>query len=1579
MSPIVPPDISQIRAELRQLVCGLIGAEPEEIDDEAPLLEYVTSSLTLLTGIRMVYERYGVLVPIRPLLEGAGNLRALSVFIDQALQAHDKNLIGAMPWGQEAELGPRSALAPSQQHIGFLARYSSGASAAYSESVAVRLRGRLHGPALQAALEAAAGRYEAARAALDRDSDAIVLLSQQFEIPISHCSDSDLDERVGDTVSRPFEPGERLFRAELLRISEADHVLGLAAHALVADHEALVTILEDVAKFYSVFARGDEKQTTVTSAVQLTEYMKRHEQEAVKRARAAAENYWKNVFATGLPLLELPCDKPRPAVKNYEGKRLVVPLPDDLLSSLGQLPDLPPSVVLFGAFTAFLHRLAAQSDIVVGARSGPVHLNGESRVVGPAREMLPVRSGYDPSRSFSDHVRFSAARFAQANDHRQLSLAEIIRVLNAPRDQGRSALFSAAFQTSIHDALPVFEDLRCTFMAVPVEKARYDVELILASSPGETQLWWDYSTELFEAETIARWADGFLEFLRAGLDQQNRPCGSLPMMTDRDRQTLLYDWNANDAAYPRDRTALDLFFDQARAAGDRVAIRYKGEQLTYAALGARIESIAAMLIGNGVRPGDRVAVLLRRSPDLVAAIFGAWRAGAAYVPIDPDLPKRRVGFMLADAAVGTIVTGHDLADIVDPALGAPSLYVDAASSYSTASLPTMPVSNGGDSAYVIYTSGSTGQPKGVEILHRSLLNCLLATQELIGFAASDLLLAITTPSFDISTVELFMPLVVGGVLHLGEDDLQADGIRLAQRIDDCKPSYLQATPSTWKMILAAGWQGDRHLRMGVTGEAVSRDLAEQLLSKGQALWNLYGPTETTVYATAYRIRSAPDQPMRIGRPLSNTQLYILDEQRQPAPLGAVGELYIGGEGLARGYVGKPEQTRERFVPNPFRPGELLYRTGDLARYLPDGDVICLGRIDHQVKVHGYRVELGEVEAALRAAGGVRDAVVTTWIDSKGDQQLVAHIVADATATSHPTVVRQRLRESLPEAMVPPYVIFCDSLPLTPSGKIDRAALPPPGLAKIAVATADPPVTSTERQVSEAWATVLGIPVDRIGRDDDFMDLGGHSLLMTQLMVEVRRQFHVTFSLRDFFAAPTLRKFSALVDELRGLSASGANGRDQKRARDAEWGKQRMAFLQREAELPLHIAPARGLTFRPGAEVRNVLLTGATGFLGAYILNEILQTGDAHVHCLVRSKQTASSHARIEEQLRKYQLWPEGEKWRSAWEQRVHVVAGDVILPRLGLPDPAYESLAREIDCIIHSAAHVNFIYPYEALKATNVLGLHEIIRLAFHGSIKPVHYLSTAAIWPMGAEYTFFESDSLDHGRLLNLGYDEAKWVGEKCLTNAADRGLPVARYRPGEVGGDSKTGRCVLNHFLIAALKGFLQFGAVPSIDTHVDVAPVDYVAKAIVYMALRGKTLGRAFHLTNPQSLHMKDGLAFLRKEGYQFDEIHFEELRRRLIMSPDFTENALFPYQAALEGMEERSLQLPKYDCRQALRELEGSGIICPPADETLFSTYLRYLKDVNFLPGATELQLSAGNAGIGAASDRKKFVRSSHLSH
>ncbi|MCX7366088.1 MAG: thioester reductase domain-containing protein, partial [Alphaproteobacteria bacterium] len=736
-------------------------------------------------------------------------------------------------------------------------------------------------------------------------------------------------------------------------------------------------------------------------------------------------------------------------------------------------------------------------------------------------------------------------------------------------------------------------------------------------------------------------------------------------------------------------------------------------------------------------------------------------------------------------------------------------------------------------------------------------------------------------------------------------------------------------------------------------------VAERLIPKVGELWNFYGPTETTVYSVAVRIASEPGEPVRIGRPLRNTQTYILDGQGAPVPIGATGELCIGGDGLARGYVNAPELTEERFVANPFRPGERMYRTGDFARYLADGCIVWLGRIDQQVKIHGYRVELGEIETALRTIAGIRDAVVTTWVDGGGDKQIVAHLVADAAMTDSVAGIRERLKDLLPQAVIPPFYVFTDQFPVSPAGKIDRAALPPPRPGERPQANGGPPVTSTERLLADIWAKLLGVPVVQIGRDDDFMELGGHSLLMTQLMVDVRKVFGVTFGLRDFFATTVLRKFAEFVGKLERTSDVDAGPVSPLALmRSPDHARDRMAFLRREGELPSDIAPARGLTFRPAPVVATVLLTGASGFLGSYILSEILETSAAHVYCLVRAKPGVNGKSRIADQLRNYCLWKDDPEWQSAWEQRVHVVAGDVILPRLGLADGAYAALAREVDCIIHSAAHVNFIYPYEALRATNVFGLHEIIRFAFFGRIKALHYLSTAAIWPMGSELTFFESDPIDQGKLLNLGYDEAKWVGEQCLVNAMERGLPVARYRPGEVGGDSESGRCVLNHFLFSSLKGFLQFGALPPIDTYIDVAPVDYVAKAIVHMALHKNPVGRAFHLTNPRSGHMKEAMQYLRNEGYQFDELPFDELRRRLIMSPGFSENALFPYQAALEGMDERSFQLPRYDTEQARSELEGSGIVCPPADEALLQTYLKYLREVDFLPAPSALQPQPG---------------------
>jgi thioester reductase-like protein len=685
----------------------------------------------------------------------------------------------------------------------------------------------------------------------------------------------------------------------------------------------------------------------------------------------------------------------------------------------------------------------------------------------------------------------------------------------------------------------------------------------------------------------------------------------------------------------------------------------------------------------------------------------------------------------------------------------------------------------------------------------------------------------------------------------------------------------------------------------------------------------------------------------IGRPVANTELLVLDEHREPLPIGAVGELYIGGDGLARGYWRRPDLTAERFVDHPFRPGERVYRTGDLARQLPNGLVLCLGRIDDQVKVHGVRIELGEIEAALRQTPGIRDAAVTVRQDSFGDAQLVAHLIASERSVS-PSEVRSHLRKILPEVMVPPHIRFTDAFPMGVGGKIRKGELPGPDQPGASDEAVHAPKTATERTLAKIWAGVLKIDAAFIGRESQFMDLGGHSLLMTPLMVEVRRLFGVSFNLREFFEKPTILAFAALIDERRKQSES-----DQRAARplvlgrDDEWGRQRMSMLIREASLPAGLAPARGVVYQSAA-LEKVFLTGATGFLGAYILKEILETTSAEVHCLVRSRRGEINTDRLERQMRKYDLWRQDEGWLNAWHRRVQVVEGDVTLPRLGLPVEVYEALASEMNAIIHGAAHVNFIYPYEALRATNVLGLHEVIRFAFHRRIKPVHHISTAAIWPMGATRTFYERDPIEHGEALNLGYDEAKWVAERCLLNAESRGLPVTRYRPGEVGGDSRTGHCVTDHFVIATIAGFLQFGAFPRLEMELDIAPIDYVARALTYLVFQRNPLGRAFHLTNPRRHPIGHALLYLRSRGYEFEELPFDALRDRLVNSRDFGSNALFPYQAVLESMDEVSLELPTYDTTETEKELRGSGITCAPADQNLFGLYLDHLVEIGFVP-------------------------------
>ncbi len=577
---------------------------------------------------------------------------------------------------------------------------------------------------------------------------------------------------------------------------------------------------------------------------------------------------------------------------------------------------------------------------------------------------------------------------------------------------------------------------------------------------------------------------------------------------------------------------------QASRAPDRVAVVFGNRQLTYGDLNHRADLLALELKGLGVGPDVRVGLLVERSPEMVVALVGILKAGGAYVPLDPAFPPDRLAYMVEDSGMGVLVTHRDL----DAALRVrPSVIVRLDSPADEMAGPRGDRAEGSESspeqlAYVLYTSGSTGKPKGVEIPHAAIVNFLLSMQREPGFTANDALLAVTTLSFDIAGLELYLPLITGGrVVIAGREDV-VDPLRLVELMRESGCTVMQATPTTWGALVSAGWTGSPGLKALCGGEALSRDLAEALLTRCGELWNLYGPTETTVWSTLERITSAA-VPVSIGRPIANTQVLVLDSHRELVPAGLVGELYIGGAGVARGYLGREELTRERFIPSPFSSGARLYRTGDLGRWLPDGRLECLGRNDHQVKIRGFRIEPGEIESAIARHPAVREGAVVAREDGTGEKRLVAFLVAGDAAADLIDQVRALVRASLPEYMVPSEFVILEALPRTANGKLDRKALPAPTPGAVPAAGAVAPRTPTEELVMAAFADVVGRA--DFGVFDNFFDWGGNSLRAARLVSRLRAKAGVELLLRHLFERPTVAGLAEVIDVLSWASGAGA--------------------------------------------------------------------------------------------------------------------------------------------------------------------------------------------------------------------------------------------------------------------------------------------------------------------------------------------------------------------------------------------------------------------------------------------------------
>jgi amino acid adenylation domain-containing protein len=968
--------------------------------------------------------------------------------------------------------------------------------------------------------------------------------------------------RIAAESARPFDLARGpLIRALLLRLSDAEHTLLLTIHHIAADGWSLSVFCRELTALYNADVAGQPAPLAELPIqyVDFTVWQREGLQGAALERHLA---YWREQLTGAPATLELPTDRRRPPVQGHQGAAHTVQLPLTLLTALHALSRRESSTLfmtLLAAFYVLLYRYSGQTDLVVGTAIANRTRPETDPLIGFFVNSLALRAdltGNPPFRELLGRVREVALG---AYEHQDMPFEKLVAELRPGRSLSHAPLFQVIFALQ-NAAIPALalSGLDTHVEGVNNGTAKFDLDVSLTENEQGLRLLIEYNTDLFDAATITRLAGHYQTLLAGIVADPTQRIHALPLLTDAERGDLLADAPIPQSVFPPDRCVHELFAAQVARTPDAVALVYGAQQFTYQELEAQANRLAHYLRGLGVGPDVPVGLCLERGPELVVGLLAIWKAGGAFVPLDPGYPAERLGFMLTDCHAPVLLTHAPVLPAL-PAFGGTLVQLDADAA-AWAAAPTTPPDGGAtpaNLAYIIYTSGTTGQPKGVLLQHGNLLHTLQASQAEFGFTAADVVACLAAFSFDIALFELFSPLLVGGTcLLVGREQVQ-DMAQLAALLPQV--TALHGVPSLMRQLVNAladrppAAPGGRQppLRLVFTGgDAVPPDLLADLHAAFPAarLTVLYGPTETTIICARYLVPpggAAPGQ--MIGRAFPGVQLRLYDAHRQLVPVGVPGEVYIGGGGVGRGYLDRPELTAEKFLT---LDGHRFYRSGDLARRLPDGHLIFLGRSDNQVKIRGYRVELDEIEALLARHPAVGAAVAVAREDSPSDRRLVAYVVPRAGQAVLLPELRAFLARQLPDYMVPGAILILDSLPLTPHGKVDRRALPAPDYAQLALAQPfTAPRTPVEETLAAIWAGVLGL--ERVGVADNFFELGGHSLLATQVVSRVRAAFAVDLPLRALFEAPTVAGLALAILQHHAAEADPALLAELLAALDAE--------------------------------------------------------------------------------------------------------------------------------------------------------------------------------------------------------------------------------------------------------------------------------------------------------------------------------------------------------------------------------------------------------------------------------------------
>ena len=1020
----------------------------------------------------------------------------------------------------------------AQSRLWFLDQLDSGSSV-YNLPIALSLSGKLDITLLEKSLNEIIKRHEILRTCFTEVKEEVfqkVLPSLSVKLDLinfpTSVNQQEIQTYIKQEASTKFDLTQvPLFRSQLLKLAEDEYVLLLTMHHIISDYWSMRVLIQELATIYQGNASALKELPIqyVDYAVWQKNWLESTGKDAPWRVSTA---YWKKQLENHSPLLQLPTDYPRPSVPSLQGATQYFTLTTELsesLKTLSRREGVTLFMTLLAAFKILLYRYTAQEDILIGSTIANRNRPELENLIGLLVNNLVFRSNLSGNPRFIDFLHQVRETTLNAYTHQDLPYEYLVKELQLERDLSYNPLFQVMFILHNTPSQTVqLSNLTLKYLTPDSQTARFDLSLDMSETATGLTGVFEYSTDLFKSETIHRLIKHFETLLTGIIANPEQRLSELPLLTP-DEQQLFSQWNDTQQNYQQ-ICFHQLFEEQVERTPDAVAVVFENQHLTYRELNTKANQLAHYLQEQGVTPETLVGICVERSLEMIVGLLAILKAGGVYLPLDPTYPKERLDYIIQDAQISILLTHSEivktqnfasLQKIDDASVASHIICLDRdweLINQENLENPKTQVTPE-NLAYIIYTSGSTGKPKGVQITQSALVNFLQSMQDVLQLSSNDTLLSVTTLSFDIAALELYLPLLIGAKVVLVSREIASDGEQLLDKMNEI--TIMQATPATWRLLLSVGWSGNKKLKILCGGEALDTQLAQQLLERSQEVWNLYGPTETTIWSSMYRLNSSS---VLIGRPIANTQFYVLDTHLQPVPIGVSGELYIGGAGLARGYYNRPDLTAERFIPHQ---NSRLYKTGDLVRYLSDGNLEYLGRLDYQVKIRGFRIELGEIESILNQHPDIEKSIVIAREDDENEKRLIAYIISEKSPD-----LRNYLRDKLPHYMIPALFISLDAFPLTPNGKIDIRSLPIPNSisSENLVVT---PRTPTEEILLSIWQNILNL--EQISIHDNFFALGGHSLLATKVISQIRQHFSIEIPLRFLFEASTIAELAKKIE------------------------------------------------------------------------------------------------------------------------------------------------------------------------------------------------------------------------------------------------------------------------------------------------------------------------------------------------------------------------------------------------------------------------------------------------------------------